>query len=172
MCGTGGNLKQGPQGGVDEFLGMRQGRNGQVNEPGAFEKPFRFDNQTGPAPSTSTLSLYTLCISLHSAKITFTIALPRHRTGHGQLCPGREAWYTVPSPPACVSSSAFSSSLPQQASLHGALNFQQIALIRWLGASLGTSMANRPLVCAHHHPHSSASPRVVARRYQVDICRT
>lgn len=61
--------------------------------------------------------------------------------------------------------------LPQQASLHGALNFQQIALIRWLGASLGTSMASRPLVCAHHHPHSSASPRVVARRYQVDICR-
>lgn len=112
MCGTGGNLNQGPQGGVDEFLGMRQGKNGQVYEPGAFEKPFRFDNQTGPAPSTSTLSLYTLCIPLHSAKITFSIALPRHRTGHGQHCPGREAWYTVPSPPACVSSDAFSSSPP------------------------------------------------------------
>jgi hypothetical protein len=52
------DFKQGLQGGVEEFLGMRQSRNGPVHAPGAFEKPFRFDNQTAPAPCTNAPSPY------------------------------------------------------------------------------------------------------------------
>jgi hypothetical protein len=61
------DFKQGLQGGVEEFLGMRQSRNGPVHAPGAFEKPFRFDNQTAPAPCTNALSPY-LCTSLSTWK--------------------------------------------------------------------------------------------------------
>ena len=87
MCGMGGNLSQGLQGGVNWTFGYAAKVGMGSLRPGAFEKPFRFDNQTAPAQPTSTLSLYTCTSHSTSGKITLPIAIACHRTGHSQHCP-------------------------------------------------------------------------------------